>query len=235
MASASPAAAEGIDAALWARRWHAATCVVGAFGVVSQLWIVATQTVTPQLSPFSLPIRLWNVLSYFTIWSNIIVTGVAFLLARNPRRRRPVFSVVHLASLIMIAVTGVVYAVVLAPIWDPTGWQRVADQALHYATPLIAVAGYLLFGPRPSFSLRTLGLTLVIPLSWLAYTLIRSPFISYAQGGETRHWYPYHFINVDDLGHGRSLLNAAGFFLFFLAIGGLFCFLDRRLAPAPPG
>lgn len=51
--------------------------------------------------------------------------------------------------------------------------------------------------------------------------------------GGTRHWYPYHFINVDDLGYGRSLLNMAGIFVFLLAVGWLYVFLDRRLRPRP--
>jgi len=33
---------------------------------------------------------------------------------------------------------------------------------------------------------------------------VRSPFITYTQDGGTKHWYPYHFINVDDLGYGRA-------------------------------
>ena len=40
-----------------------------------------------------------------------------------------------------------IYALVLAPVWAPTGWQRVADTTLHYTVPILAVLGYLLVGP----------------------------------------------------------------------------------------
>jgi hypothetical protein len=213
--------------------WHWATFALGAFGVIAQLWIVATQTLTEDMIQLSEPIRLWNVLSYFTIWSNILVTVVAYLLARSPVRSGPMFNTFRLASVVMITITGLIYALVLAKVWEPTGWQKVADETLHYSVPFMAVVGYLLFGPRPRFSLPTLWRSLTIPLAWIAYTLIRSPFITYTEDGETRHWYPYHFINVDDIGYGRALLNIAAIFLLLLVVGWLYVFLDRKLRPRP--
>ena len=52
--------------------------------------------------------RIWHVLSYFTVWSNILVTAVAFLLIRDPAHRGSVFAVFRLASLAMITITGVI-------------------------------------------------------------------------------------------------------------------------------
>jgi hypothetical protein len=133
----------------------------------------------------------------------------------------------------MITITCLIYALVLAKVWEPTGWQKIADETLHYSVPFLAVAGYLLFGPRPRFSLNTLLRSLVIPLAWIVYTLIRSPFITYDEDGETRHWYPYHFINVDDIGYGQALLNIAGIFLLLLVVGWLYVLIDRRLPSRP--
>lgn len=213
--------------------FHGATCALGVFGVIAQLWIVATQTLTEDMAPLSDPIRLWNVLSYFTIWSNILVTAVAYLLARNPQRDGPVFNVLRFASVVMITITGQIYALVLAKVWEPTGWQKIADETLHYSVPTLAVLGYLLFGPRPRFSPTTLWWSLSVPLAWITYTLIRSPFITYTEDGETRHWYPYHFIDVDDIGYAQALLNIVGIFLLLAAVGWLFVFLDRKLPPRP--
>lgn len=216
-----------------ARLWHWATFALGAFGVIAKLWIVATQTLTEEMIQLSEPIRLWNVLSYFTIWSNILVTFVAYLLARNPQRAGPMFNTFRLASVVMITITGLIYALVLAKVWEPTGWQKIADETLHYSVPFLAGVGYLLFGPRPRFDLAILWRSLTIPLAWIAYTLSRSPFITYTEDGETRHWYPYHFINVDDIGYGRSLCNIAAIFLLLLGVAWLYLFLDRKLPTRP--
>jgi hypothetical protein len=218
-----------------ARWWHAATFVAGAYGLLHQLWIQGQRSIDAEgvTVPFSAAMRIWHVLSYFTIWSNMLVTVVAFLLMRDPVRRGSLFPVFRLASLSMITITGVIYALVLAQTGDPTGWQKVADETLHYPVPILAVVGFLLFGPRPRFSSSVLWCSLSIPLVWLAYTLVRGPLVSYPKDGETHHWYPYHFINVDDIGYPRTLMNIVGISLLLLATSWFYTLLDRKLQPEP--
>jgi hypothetical protein len=86
---------------------------------------------------------------------------------------------------------------------------------------------------RPRFSAATLWASTSIPLAYGVYTLIRSPFITYTQDGEIRHWYPYHFINVDDLGYGRTLINIVGLLGLMLAVAGAYLVLDRKLPEGP--
>lgn len=215
------------------QRADPATFVVGLFGLGLQAWISATHAPAYDGHVFPTPVRLFNLVSFFTIWSNILVTTIAGLLSRDPSRRGPVFTVLHLDSLVMITVTGLVYAVILAPIWNPTGWTKVADQTLHYAVPVLAVLTYVMAGPRPRFTLGTVLRALILPLGWGLYTIIRSPFISYRKDGVTKHWWPYHFIDIDDLGYGKALLNMLGIAVLLLLVGGMFLLLDRVL-PAKP-
>ncbi len=216
-----------------ARWWHLATFVAGVFGLLLQLWLSATHALAYDGHVFSAAVRVWNYLSFFTIWSNILVTVTAWLFFRDPQRHGRLMSVVHLASLIMITVTGLIYAIVLAPIWSPTGFAKVADQTLHYLVPVLAVLSYIVVGPRPRFGWRVLWQMIPIPLVWAAYTVVRSPFIGYPKDGITRHWWPYHFINVDDLGYGKVLVNMLGVTVLLLAIGVIYVLLDRKL-PARP-
>ena len=216
-----------------ARWWHLATFIAALWGVAVQVWIEVDPAPNPDRPEFSTVIRLWNVVSYFTVWSNILVLAVAFLLWRDAARTGWWFVVFQHASLAMITVTGVVYAWLLAPLWDPTGWQRVADETLHYTVPFLAVVSYLVVGPRPRFTTRTLWAMLAIPLTYIVYTLIRSPFIDYSQDGETRHWYPYHFVDVNDLGYGRALINSLAVLLLLLGVGALYLLADRKLPPKP--
>jgi hypothetical protein len=88
-------------------------------------------------------------------------------------------------------------------------------------------------GPRPRFTLGTVLRALILPLGWGLYTIIRSPFISYRKDGVTKHWWPYHFIDIDDLGYGKALLNMLGIAALLLLVGGMFLLLDRVL-PAKP-
>lgn len=168
----------------------------------------------------SLGVRLWRLFSYFTIQSNLIVLAVAIVAVLVPLRNGPVWNVVRLDALVGITITGLVYAIVLAPQVHLTGAALVATIGFHYVSPWAAVLAWLLFGPRPRMTWLTVLGAFVWPVAWLVYIFV--------QGAFTR-WYPYPFLDVTKLGFGTSLRNA----LFVLLIGiVLACgakLLDRSL------
>lgn len=105
-----------------------------------------------------------------------------------------VWPVARLDSLICMTVTGLVFVTVLRGIEELIGLRVLTDVVFHYFAPLAAVVGWVLFGPRPAISRRTLALALIFPLAWVAYTLVRGEIVS---------WYPYPFINVAERGYAR--------------------------------
>jgi hypothetical protein len=80
-----------------ARWWHLVTFIVAAFGVGFQIWLEAAHPISPDRPPFTTATRIWNVLSFFTIWSNILVAVIALLLTLDPRRRGAIFGVFRAA------------------------------------------------------------------------------------------------------------------------------------------
>ena len=103
-------------------------------------------------------------------------------------------------------------------------WSNVADLGLHVVTPILAVLGWLLFGPRPRFRWATLAWSLVFPLAWPAYTLIRGTIVA---------WYPYPFIDVVSHGYARVAVSCLMVALLLIALAALFVGLDRRLPKSP--
>ncbi|MFZ0216083.1 MAG: Pr6Pr family membrane protein [Candidatus Dormiibacterota bacterium] len=222
MAEARGALPPARGAATWLRPaaqiWQGGTALIGALSLLLQLLLVLFADGAP------LPVRLVRLCSFFTIQSNVLVTVTAAMLALQPARGGPAFRVIRLDALLCIAVTGVVHFFLLRPIQHLQGWDAVADYGLHVVVPALAVAGWVLFGPRPRVSLSTVAWSVVYPLLWIAYTLIHGTI-----GG----WYPYPFVDVSALGYGRVLLNALGVAVVFLALGGVVLLLDRRLWAAP--
>jgi hypothetical protein len=92
--------------------------------------------------------------------------------------------VLRLDALIGISVTGVVYTTVLAGTQHLTGW-AVTDTVFHYVPPIAAVAGWLVFGPRPRLDGRSLALALAWPLAYFGYTLLHG---HYARWYGARYW-----------------------------------------------
>jgi hypothetical protein len=215
-----------------ARAWFTVTAVVAWAGVLLQA-ILTIGDVYPavDVEPGEIDYvqaegllgvigRAIDYISYFTIVSNILVAVVVTALALDPARDSRLWRVLRLSSLIMIVVTGIVYAVLLAPDAVNTGWQVPANQLVHIWTPILTVLGWLVVGPRGWIDLRTLLLALVIPLLWIGYTLLR---------GVAIEAYPYNFINVINLGYGTALQNVAGVLVFGLVVAAVFWGLDLLL------
>ena len=172
--------------------------------------------------------RTLDFFSYFTIWSNIVVAVVATLLAIDPARDSRLLRVLRLDALLMITITGIVYAVVLAPNAHLTGWQVPANSLLHQITPLVTVVVWLVVGPRGWIAWRTVPESLVLPVVWIVFTLVRGAVIGA---------YPYPFIDVVKLGYGHVLVNLVVIAVIGVVIAvvllGVDRLLSRRRAVAP--
>lgn len=206
-----------------ARAAHLSTALVCAASLALQFYLSWTNTNT-DVSPYGRLMRMVNFFSFFTIQSNLIVLVSVAGLVLAADRDGPLWRVVRLDALVCITVTGLVYFTVLRPLAHLTGWSKVADLGLHTVTPILAVLGWLLFGPRPRLTWTVLAWSLVFPLAWLAYTLIRGPIAQ---------WYPYPFLEVTTHGYPRVFANCAMVALLLIGLGALFVGLDRKLPKAP--
>lgn len=140
--------------------------------------------------------RLWRLFSFFTIQSNLIVLAAAVALVLRPLRDGALWPVVRLDSLLGIVITGLVFAIVLAPQVHLTGWALAATIGFHYISPWTTLA------------------------AWLVYI--------FTQGAFT-HWYPYQFLDVNDVGLATALRNAAFVLVLGLLLAAGLKALDTKL------
>jgi len=157
---------------------------------------------------------LWRYFGYFTVIANIFAAFVLTCAAVRQNWRRGEFAAV--TAMILV---GVVYSLLLRETWDPRGWQKVADVALHDAMPLVITIFWLL---RPHGGLRgaDIATTVVLPLGYCAYAMTRGAF---------DNWYPYAFMDVSTLGIGAATINCLGLGLAFLVMAFVLTRLDRAL------
>lgn len=164
--------------------------------------------------------RVSDTLSYFTIWSNAAVALAATALARESTRRSRALEVLRLDSMLMITVTAIVYAVVLAPTAVIEGWSKLTDPLLHQVTPAIALLGWIAVGPRGWITWRTVLASLAVPMAWLVWMLARGAVIDA---------YPYPFVNVVELGYPIVARNLGAILLFGIIVASLYWALDALL------
>ncbi|MGY1856558.1 Pr6Pr family membrane protein [Modestobacter sp. SYSU DS0290] len=201
-----------------ARVWWAVLAVVVAASVGTEL----VRALLDTGSDAGALARVVRFLSWFTIQSNLLVLVAALPLVRDPGHDGRIWRVVRLDALLGISVTGLVFAAVLAPTTHPQGLGWWTNAGTHYVVPVVAVVGWLVFGPRPRVTGTTIVAALGWPLAWIAYTLAH---------GALTGWYPYGFLDAQALGYGTALRNlgvVVALSVAFLLVVGV---LDRRLPP----
>lgn len=154
-----------------------------------------------------------NFFSYFTILSNILVAIVSTILLFPSTSKLGKFA--HSASTqtavtLYIFIVGLVYNLVLRGIWVPKGYQLLADNLLHVATPLLFVFYWGFFIPKENLKWRDGLVWLIFPALYLLYSLIRGSIV---------HWYPYPFLDLDRLSTGEVAINVGMMILAFLVSG----------------
>jgi hypothetical protein len=163
-----------------------------------------------------------NFFSYFTVQSNILLVVTFVALAARPALADDVaFLTLRGIATIGITVTGLVYAVLLAPTSaDVDLTLRWVDFTVHTLAPIVGVADWLIDRPRARPGLPTVLTWLAFPVLWLVYTLIR---------GAVTDWYPYPFLDPDLESTASIVVTCLGITAVFVVIAlGLVWWSGRR-------
>lgn len=192
--------------------------VVGWLSLILQFILQMTNPITPEPGVAERFVRFF---SYFTVSTNIIVAITATAIAFFPQTKFGAFfakTSTQAAVASYISIVGIIYSLFLRTVWDPAGWQAVADHALHDAVPLAFVIYWLSFAPKS-------GISWTDPFKWLAYPLI---YIAYSlTRGAIVAWYPYWFVDVTQLGYPTALTNTGFVIVAFAIIGFIFVVISK--------
>jgi len=195
---------------LGTRRIAAIAALVGWAGLALQLALIVGS-----LGP---PLGMWRFVGYFTILANIGAALVATAIALGSGRRLA-SARARLIAATSIALVGIVYSVSLRALWHPTGLQKVADVALHDASPLLFLAVWTL-SPHPRLRWREIGWAMLPAAVYLAYALAR---------GLADGWYAYWFLNPADQSAGELAASAGVVLCGFALVATVLVALDQWL------
>jgi hypothetical protein len=180
--------------------------VIGLAGLVLQFCITVPASMEAGRSLLGSIVFL---LSFFTILTNIgAVLAHTSLLSPSGYAWLPAFAGTRMRAgvAVSIALVFIIYATVLARLWQPQGLFLLCDVVLHYVTPVLFVLWWLISGADGRTRWSDISWWMVYPVAYLAYALARAPF-----AGEV----PYPFLDVAKNGATSVAISAA-------AITGLF-------------
>ena len=183
--------------------------LAGWFALISQFVIMMENRVEPVPETF---VRFF---SFFTILTNFIVAFYfTWLLFRKnnvstviPKRNNDLTAIT-----VYILVVGLVYQVVLRSLWHPEGLQMWVDELLHTLIPAAVIIFWVLYQDFDHLKWKSIFSWLIYPLVYLVYILLR---------GKVSGFYPYPFIDVDQLGIQKVMINSIFLMLFFVFISAI--------------
>lgn len=197
------------------RTYAAVGAIIGWLAVIAQFYLIIVHRTA------TLPETVVRFFSYFTILTNILVAlSFTALLLRPGSQWRAFFSRpdVQTALAVYIAIVGLVYNLVLRATWNPEGLQRIVDELLHSAVPLLYVLFWFIYVSRHALEWKQVPYWLIYPFIYFVYVLSR---------GALSGFYPYPFINVKEHGYGPVLLNSLYIMCAFLLFSLLFVFIGK--------
>lgn len=192
------------------RGWAAAGAVLGAFALLLELTSMLALT---HANGGDVASAVWRFFGYFTILTNLLVVLDLALWAVLPGRTWLRFAqraALHTAFAVAIVVVAIVYHVLLAQLWQPHGWQWLADQLLHSGMPLVFVLYWWFAMPKAALRWQHAAACVVYPFAYAVYVFAR---------GAADGWYPYPFLDVGALGYPRVIANLVGLAAGFVVLG----------------
>ena len=157
--------------------------------------------------------RFFDWISYFTVWSNIVVAIVLTVLWRKPElfernnSSGARWRALRLDSILMITITGIVYNLLLAE--PKTGIDFVSNLMIHIVNPIFTLLVFLVTGPRGLLKPITVAHAMVLPIIWAIFSITR---------GLLLNAYPYPFFDVSANGLVSVLLFVAQIMVFAILI-----------------
>ena len=197
---------------------RAIAAAAGFFALALQFWLEIHIPRAPGLLKSTV-----NFFSYFTILANCAAALAMLvpLIARDRGAGRFLSQPsVRTAIAAYLIVVGITYLLFLRHVGDDQGLERVADQLMHYVTPVLFMIDWIAFVPKGRVPWTMIGTSLIPPLAYGVWTMVH---------GAVANWYPYPFVNATKFGHHGVLMYMARFLGAFVAVALALVVVDRIL------
>ena len=200
------------------RAFVAALAALAWFGVLLQLFVTLHSTMENGTGVVG---GLVSFLGYFTILTNLLVCislTMPLLAPASSAGRFFARSDVTAGVATSIVFVGLAYHLLLRNVWNPQGLNLIANDFLHYVTPILFLVYWWFYFPKGALRWSYPLIWGLYPTAYLIYALIRGSIIGS---------YPYGFLDPSAIGYQRTMINAVGLLIAFIVIGLIFTALGR--------
>ncbi len=178
-----------------------------------------------------------NFYVYYTNLSNYICAVYMFVLLvdsiKSANRKKSGFCdvapVFNFLCVIMIIVTFLVYNILLAKEHTVKEYfTSVSNMTLHVVLPIMFILNWVLFGEHGRLRFYHPVCCMVMPLCYVCFIVFRALRLGDNLDPE-KVIYPYFFLDINKLGLNGFLGWISFLFVFFMFVGYIFYFVDRKI------
>ena len=202
------------------KRFTAAAALAGWVGLAIQQYLIFYSRWSTGASLLGGLINFVSVFTVRTTTRAVVVLSYAVVNRDSAAKRFFLAPRVSSAIAVSILVVGLAYSLLLRHLWQPEGFQLVADELLHDVMPVLFFIYWWRCVPKGTLHLKHIGAWVIYPLVYFAYALLR---------GDLLGQYQYPFIDVSTLGYPQVFVNAAGILAGFVLIALAVVGLDKAL------
>ncbi|MFK7911748.1 MAG: Pr6Pr family membrane protein [Akkermansiaceae bacterium] len=154
---------------------------------------------------------------FFTILTNILVMVLMFRVGSG----RGVPDLLKLCVVVAIAGVGILYHLLLAHLWSPEGLVWLTDQGVHTVVPVLTIVWWAIFAEKTNLTFKHSIFAIIWPFIYTLYALTRAQFSGF---------YPYPFLNWDELGSTKLTINISVICVGFFVLGVVFIGIARIIS-----
>jgi len=179
-----------------ARIYASIGAVMGWFAVIMQFYLHM------QNSPVPVGEKILRFFGYFTIDTNILCALCLTFIALQGNSELGKFfrkATTVTALTVYISIVGITYNILLRNTWNPQGMQKLVDELLHSVIPVYFVLFLFIFVPSGNLKWKNSFPWLIYPILYMIYAIVF---------GAITKFYPYPFVDVNELGYSKALINS---------------------------
>ena len=169
------------------------------------------------------PILEWfNGFKTFTYQTNLIIAiwlTLAILWHKKPETLEKITGPLKGAFTLYITITFIFFAVLLAPLYQPTGFAAFSNLVFHYITPIAFIVDWILTETKLRYKWSYILYWIIYPLCYLVFAFIHGTFTGN---------YIYFFLDITALGIIGYTLFVSILITAGLVLGCLYIAINRK-------
>jgi hypothetical protein len=201
--------------------YRIALAILGAITLLVSHFLSSTNPDNASMNFITTNLRIYR---YFTMQTNLLVVIwliLSIIWSSDPKKMKKLMGKLKGAITLYITFTFLVFAVVLSPLYHPSGLEGVLNLMLHYIVPVGFIIDWLITEGN-NYQWSFIPYWFCYPIGYLIFALIH--------GGTTGD-YLYPFLNLDVLGFDGLIIRVILLIAFFTGLSCMYITISRRYFP----